>query len=399
MAFKQPFVTAISMRRSILAAATILCVGVIAVWVSYSKNDSEYRAHCERLQEEQDWSRLRQVAGDWKLNTDQIDEPLTFLAEAEFQSGNLQAAVDYLLAVPSGSKKCFASLIAALEIQFDQLNQPLDAVETLNRMIKLRPWSISSHQRLIFFYAMTLQRQELRKAIDDAINARAEPPDAYVYLLLAGKLSFSNGFAKNSEWLQADPDNELFQVARTIQLLDSVKSSDNPATQASLPEYWIAFEALREKYPNNISLLTYAIEEAAGEFDTDRVSALLAGVPDSDYDSVLWKWHGWLNLQLNQPEVCEASLLRSIENFPLDWRTWHDLAACRRKLGNLDGAAQAQQIANAGKELRKTVLQLTNASAISAQTLEKLASYAASCGDDRTAMAILQRQRDGQIPE
>lgn len=362
-------------------------------------SDTEFRELCEQLVEQEDWAQLKTAATTWKKSTEIVDEPITFLAEAEYQSGNPETAVQHLLSVPRGNRRSFSSLIAASEIQFEQLNRPLDGVSTLERMIEQRPWSTTSHQRLIFFYAITLQREKMLAAIDRAISMKAEPPDAYVYLLLAGKLSFSNGFAKNSQWLKTSPESELFQVARVIQLLDSVKTSDNEATVSTLPQYRSTFDALRKKYPQNIALLTYAVEEAAAEFDIEAVADLLSRVAEKADDSVLLKWRGWLHLQNGQDEEALAALLQSIEKFALDWRTWHDLAACYRKLGQLDEAARTQQIATVGKQLRKEVLQLKNAALISPETLEKLASYAASCGEDRVAVAILLRLRGGQTPE
>lgn len=392
-----------SLNRSTLRVLFfVILVSVIGVSVflwTQQKSDQQFLESCQKFDDEEAWQELKNEASLWIAQADQPDEALTFMAEAEYQLGRPEEAVKHLLQVPRGSKRRFRSFIAASGIQFSELNQPLAGIETLKRMIKMRPSSTTSHQRLIFFYAVTLQRELMLAAIEDAIASNAEPPDAYVYLLLAGKLSFSNGFAKNSEWLRSDPKSELFRAARIIQLLDSVKTSESQQRQRATQEYWKVFHDLRDEYPQNIVLAIYEIEQAAEEFDLDRVRSLMDEIPESRLDPVLLKWKGWLELESSQPQIAEGLLLRSIEGFRLDWRVWHDLASCRRRLGDLNGAEQAEQIARVGKELRKEVLQLKNAALIESKTLEKLASYAASCGDNRIALAILKRLRRGQRPK
>lgn len=392
-----------SLNRSTLRVLFfVILVSVIGVSVflwTQQKSDQQFLESCQKLDDQEAWQELKNEASLWIAQADQPDEALTFMAEAEYQLGRPEEAVKNLLQVPRGSKRRFRSFIAASGIQFSELNQPLAGIETLKRMIKMRPSSTTSHQRLIFFYAVTLQRELMLAAIEDAIASNAEPPDAYVYLLLAGKLSFSNGFAKNSEWLRSDPKSELFRAARIIQLLDSVKTSESQQRQRATQEYWKVFHDLRDEYPENIVLAIYEIEQAAEEFDLDRVRSLMDEIPESRLDPVLLKWKGWLELESSQPQIAEGLLLRSIEGFRLDWRVWHDLASCRRRLGDLNGAEQAEQIARVGKELRKEVLQLKNAALIESKTLEKLASYAASCGDNRIALAILKRLRRGQRPK
>lgn len=375
-----------------------LTVGVAAIFLLAGKSDEEYLKECEKALDGKNWERLQQVASDWKSQSADSGNAMTFLADAKLHLGMPEEAVEELLRIPKGSRQRYRGLIAAAEIQFGQLNRPLEGIDTLERITEIRPTSSTAHQRIIFFYGVTLQRAKMLEAINKAIDSRAEPPDAYVYLLLAGKLSFSNGFEKNSEWLAGNPDNEIFEVARMIQLIDSVTLSENPTTQKSLPAYWDAFDQLRKKYPDNLALASFEAEKAAKDFALDRMDKILTSIPEEKYDGVLLKWRGWLALQRGNLKAALEMLEKSLDDSRLDWRVWHDLSRCRRRLGDLDGAEQAEQIALVGKQLHKDVLQLPNAGAIQSETLKTLASYAASCGDDRVALAIMLRLQQGQSP-
>ncbi|MCR9199607.1 MAG: hypothetical protein NXI04_13245 [Planctomycetaceae bacterium] len=383
---------------AILAALAILVVVSLTAVVLTRWSDDDFRKACTAAADEEDWEQLRQVAGQWVERGSQPDEALTFLAEAEYQSGSLEDAVTHLLAIPASSERAYNALIAACDLQFGELNRPLDGVETLKRMIRQKPGSITTRRRLIFFYAVTLQRRAMLDAIHDAIRAQAEPPDAYAYLVLAEELSFSNGFTKNSEWLGSDPDSELFQVARTIQLLDSVSASDSASTRASLPQYLEVFQELREKFPANPELIHFELASAIREFDVDRVRSLLAQAEDGSKHYLILKSRGWLAAQDEDFVAAEAHYLASIAEFSMDWTTWHQLASCRRRLGKLDEAVAAEQIARVGKDIQKEILQQENTAAISVETLAKIASYAASCGDELVARAILIRLNSGQAP-
>lgn len=386
--------------RPVALLAVVVTVGLLIVLIYRlltTKSDDEFRNLCKELRENESWPKLVECASEWSKTTEIPDEAILFLAEAEFELGSPVRAIEYLLSVPEESSRCFPALIAACDLQFGELNRPMDGVATLERMIKKTPSSISSRQRLIFFYAMTLQREKMLDAIFDAIRAKAEPPDGYAYLMIAEELSFSNGFTKNSEWLKSDPDSELFSVARTVQLLNGLESSDSPQNNQALIRCRETYQGLLKQYPQNSTLLEAEISRAAAEFDLAKVQELINQATDPK-TSVILRWQGWVSFQNDEFQQSLAALKQSLEAFPLDWEAWHQLSACKRRLGDTEGASSAAQIAIVGKAIRKTVLQLENVSAISPETLKSMASYTASCGMDEVSLAILMRLRAGQTP-
>ena len=108
---------------------------------------------------------------------------------------------------------------------------------------------------------------------------------------------------------------------------------------------------------------------------------------------MLLRQRGWLKFQQEEFEHCKTLLEDSLRINPLDWHAWHELAACRRRLGDLAGSTDASQIALDGKELRKKLLQMSDAAAIQPDTLAEIAKYAKACGDQQTANAIFRRVR------
>ncbi|MEQ9411125.1 MAG: hypothetical protein RIK87_25660 [Fuerstiella sp.] len=388
-------------RRRLMGVigVAVLLLGGLSLVPLLTWSDEQYRARCRELSDAEQWDQLQKVAADWVSAASMPDEAYIYLADAQLNSGQPLLAIENLLRVPPQSHRSFAALITACNLQFGPVNRPLDGVRTLELMIQQRPSSISSHQRLIFFYAVTLQRNRMLAAIYDAIRAGAEPPDAYGYLILADHLSFSNGFTKNSEWLKSDPEAEVFQAARIVQLIDQVKSSEDPAAGAALERYVESFEQLRQKYPENLVLLRSAIERAAENYDIEQVESLLNQVPAGTTDSVILRHQGWLKFQQDQFQDARRLLEQSLSEHALDWHAWHELAACHRRLGNLTEAEEASEIAITGKALRKELLQLEDAAAVSADLLARIGRYAESCGEQRVSAAIHRRlYAMGQVP-
>ena len=125
--------------------------------------------------------------------------------------------MDALARVPDSSPKAIPALLFASELQLGDANRPLDVVQTVNRLLNLSPQSITARQRIIFFHAITLQHEEMLRSIREAISMASEPPEVYVYLVIASDLRFSNGFTLTDRWIQSDPENDLLVIARAVQ--------------------------------------------------------------------------------------------------------------------------------------------------------------------------------------
>jgi Flp pilus assembly protein TadD len=133
---------------------------------------------------------------------------------------------------------------------------------------------------------------------------------------------------------------------------------------------------------------------AIGRHDIDDVGQLLAEAPaDAWDDSTFWRFRGWYHHQFDDFDEAEKAYRKSLELYPLDWETWHNLAATLRQVKDLDGAEQAQMIALQGKELRKSIRQLSDARAVSPEIFTEMRDYCVACGDHLTAASLQTRIR------
>jgi tetratricopeptide (TPR) repeat protein len=353
---------------------------------------SEFRIQCERAIAEHDWTTLQKVAGEWTRWESAEPDAWLYLGEAYSQLSDHAAAVDALVRVPDASPKSHPALLIASDLQFGPLNQPLKAVETLKRLIRVTPHSITARQRLIYFYAVTLQRAEMIDAIRSAISAQSEPPESYVYLIIADHLSFSNGVAEVDKWMKSAPDAEVFQVARVLQLIDRIENAETPAPENLSKGAFAELQRLVQKYPKNLALYRYQLEAAAREQDLEKMERLIRlGPMGAENDSVICRHKAWYYLRAGHLGQAETAIKKSLELFPMDWHSWNELSSVLRRQGKLDDAESTAKIALEGKELRKELVQLSNARSLSTSQLQRIGRYAEIVGDEKVFGGVTTR--------
>ena len=383
------------------AVAGLWWLGNVGHRVWAADKAEEFKQACLQHSDNEDWPQLEAEAQRWLEWDDTDPDAWLYFADARLQQNDPVAAVDALRRVPDSSDKAIPSLLLASELQLGAANRPLDVVQTLEHLLKLRPDSTTAHQRIIFFNAITLQYSRMRDAIRSAISYGSEPPEVYTYLVIAGDLRLTNGFMLTDRWIQSDPENELLVIARAVQyalLMDRLESSDvEPSAQVLEREE--RMRELLERYPHSAALLRYHLHIAASEENLDQVGRLLAQVNDeTGHDSVIWRYRGWYHARHDALDDAERAYRRSLELDRLDWRTWHELAAVLRRLGRLDEAEQVQRISLEGKDLQKELLQLPDVAAVTIPLLERIRNYASHCGADFVVQGIESRLGQGQSP-
>lgn len=356
----------------------------------------EFQSACRETVAAEDWSGLIETASRWSAWDTEAAEAWVYQAQGFQELGEPNRAVELLLHVPDHSEKAEAALLVAASLYFEVLGQPRKAVPVLKRLLNVNQTSITAHQRLIFFYGITLQRVEMLAQIRKAIELGAEPPDAYVYQQLASRLTFSNGYPMTQQWLRNDPESELFLVATAVHLSvarDQAEDGDDEPLAEKEQRHGEVRGLLRQ-YPESLPVLRYLLHLAISRNDTDDVGQLLAEVPaDAWDDSIFWRCRGWYHHQFDEFDEAEKAYRKSLELYPLDWETWHYLAATLRQVKDLDGAEQAQVLALQGKELRKSILQLSDARAVSPEIFTEMRDYCVACGDQLTAESLQTRIR------
>ncbi|MBL8810432.1 MAG: hypothetical protein JNM43_09680 [Planctomycetaceae bacterium] len=376
-------------KRLITVLITIVLLAVILIptarWYSERQRLTELKTlkdDCKSCVRDEDWESLRSAAERWSELEPTDANAWLNLADALQKLGEPQKSVEALLKVPKTDRKVRPAYLLASEMQMREARQPLQGIATLETLRDIDPDAEIVRRQLISLYALTLQRQKMIREIYSAFQYRAEPKEAYVYLMLSDHLSFTNGFQLNTQWLSAAPDSELFAVARLVQLSDTLQrlekqDEDTEEQKKSVQEQ---MASLRQKYSKNRALLVTELERLVLEQNIDAVGELLNDSTDDSDDSLMMRYRGWHCLMTEDYAKAEGHYRASIKLMPLDWRTWHELADVLRNLKRLDEAENAAKIAVMGKELRKICLSLPDASQAPEELLLQILNYATACG-------------------
>ena len=382
----------------LLAVVGLAAVGVWLQQQRQKKADAErqiaYKQRCSDLTDKGDWERLESVAKEWTDWEPETDDGWLYLADSYLQRQDVLSAQRYLLNVPDTSPKALDSLLLASELQFGAAKRPLQVPATIARVVNIAPGLITARRRLIFYYAMTLQRVDMVKAIRDAMAANAEPVESYVYLMISDHLSFTNGVQMTREWITENPDNEILEVASAIHLADLMENSESASDEPEAAKVARSrtMVNLLSKYPSNPTLLNYFLDRKVRDFDTDAVDRLLEQFPEEARDdSLYWRFRGWAAAQHNEGAAAEEAYRKSLELNRLDWHTWHELAGVLRKAGELDEAEKLQAVAVIGKTLRSDLQQIPDVASPESEHLLRIHDYAERCGDQFVADALAVR--------
>lgn len=359
------------------------------------------RQRCDKAMKDKNWSQLETSATAWLKLDRKNGFAWLYLGEAAQRQGDFERAAECLSALDEADPKCQPALLELVELQLGKFNRPLDAMETCRRIIKLNPLVAKAHQRLIFFYAMTLQRREMIREIRRTIDLNAAEPEAYAYLLLASSLRFSNGYQVNTHWLKSDPDNEYFQVARAVFLARGAAEQDKSISESNPSPAKPGFDRLllecREKFPDNAEILAYLLEAEVEAGNADNVASLLATAPAAaELDSRFWRFKGWYHAAANDLEEAERAYRESLKWDPYDWRSRHQLAGVLRRQNKLDEVDALTELALEGKRLEQALLELPNTGEINVELAREIAEFSERIGDVQVASRI-RASLDGPI--
>lgn len=385
-------------RRQIAVLSGVLSLCLI-VWFLSSKSIGSRRKRCQEALVALNWEQLRSEATEWTLVDEESAEAWTFLARAQERLGDYEGAVESLRRVPKTSPEASTAQLAIVELSFGSLNKPQFGAEMCEEILKQDPESVTARQRLIFFLVMTRQRARMIDQIRTAMKLRTESKDSYIYLFFADYLPFTNAAELNRQWLAGTPDSELFEVGRAVYLaetLDAGVSLDNRegalAAEEALAEKETRMKELLEKYPHNIELLAYHLNQARLVGDLNRAVELMSMAPlESESDNRFWRIKGWIHSLRGENEEAESSYRKAIELHPLDWGTRTLLAQLMQQQQQLQEASQLRQIVKQANELRREIEVLPSADQIPISSIRKLIDYATACGDQLYAESLNRR--------
>ena len=364
-------------------------------WLSHRRAALETR--CRESLKSKRWDELEQLTADWCRWDANHAVAWVLAAQAAQGNRNWRRAAECLGHLPDSDPRTVPALVERMRLLFEELNQPLEAVATCERLLRIEPRASRAHSRLIFFYAMSLQRQELVRCIRRAIDVRSEPPEAYVYLFGADWLVFSNALAINTHWLESCPDYEPFLVARALHLATMVPSQQEQAanSHASQAGDLTLLNEYLQRFPDNLEVLAFHLKRTAEAGDTAGLAPLLTRAPAAaESDNRFWRYKGLYHLERTETAEAREAFGRGLATQPYDWRARHELANALRLLERPAEAERQSRLALAGKEIEQQITKLQNVAEASEELLEKIAAYAAASGDRQVADALRFRLGD-----
>ncbi len=337
-----------------------------------------YRKQCKKATTARDWKKLESAANRWLELDPHNNDALLFGAEAGVQLDQLERAVELLGRVDNTYHGVLPALAGRGDILFSDLNLPLAAVENWKRMLKINERAGIAHQRLIYFYAMTLQRQKMVKQIKWSMSLGCEPPESYSYLIMQNVLSFSDGVALLTRWRSHYPQNEVLEVAHAV--YSAKQTSDNGMAtfgiQTVVPGDKTLLNRVLKKYPSNPELLALKIDLAIFEGDDSAVANLLAQASsEAEADSRFWRYRGWLLKKRKKIDSASESLEHAIELNPFEWQSRLLLADAFRLLNNTEKADKQAKIASVGKKLQEKLFERPTARDVDADLIEMIYEY------------------------
>jgi hypothetical protein len=360
------------------------------------------QAGCLAALDAEEWRRAELLGLRWAELEPSSSRVLVSLADAAKGQRAFDRMADYLGRVSDDDPQALKLLALAGELQFNEMQKPFAAERTWLRMIGIEPRASAPRKKLMYIYALTLQRQKLWMQIIEAIRTRSESPDAYVYLLLLNDLKFTDAFPRVTSWLEHNPDSEILQVAQAYALAEAPADIDlsRYGDGKLKPGDRSLVEKAMEKHPDNLELLAFQLAAAIEEGDIAQVARLLQNLPASaDGDSRLWRARGWHARAVGDLANADNAYRRGVSIYPFDWRSRHEWSQVLRRLQRDNEAENQAELALTGKQLERDIMELTSTSQLPPIILARIGDYSNSLGQDEIAEAVAARTVAAEMPQ
>jgi len=216
------------MRRIVRVVLVFLLIGA-AIWLSgrgwYAYRIHALAAECQMLERAGSWARLMRSAREWMRLSPDSREARQAGAKAGKVLRDVDAVAEFLNGFPRGRPEDVPWLSMLADLEFGPLNRPQIGAKVCQEILQIIPDHGESHQRLVFFYAMTQQQVAMQSQIGLAMNSNCELPESYVYGFLGSGLRLQNGSQVTQRWLAGDSASELLLVAQALHISTSLEGA------------------------------------------------------------------------------------------------------------------------------------------------------------------------------
>lgn len=351
------------------------------------------------LRQAGNWRRLETLSSKWAERDPASALPWLLAAEAAEKRGAMNRVAQYLEQLPPDDPRTPDVLLELATIYFGDLNQPQAGVAACQRALKIDPNHREAHRRLIFYYGITVQRAKMVQQARKVILRGCEFPEAYVYVVGANWLTFSNAYELNEKWLRSGSDDETYRVAQIIHwagasglqtAADFVEDVDTSRVKQA--EHEKRLREVFERYPNNSELLAYFLEKHATKGNASVVEELLSRVPASAAeDNRFWHFKGWLHMARGELSEAELAYRKALELNPYAWQSQFQLAGVLRQQQRFEETEAMVALALEGKQLQETILQLPDVQSVPMDVFQRMQQYAEETGDHEVATQLALR--------
>ncbi|MDP1797596.1 MAG: hypothetical protein Q8K78_08950 [Planctomycetaceae bacterium] len=365
------------------------------------------RAECERFATNRNWPHLLVTAQAWKSLEPHRREVLQAGATAGRELRDAASTMQFLRDYPHERAEDIPWLQMRADLEIGRLQDPESAARTWQAIIELDPQSVTTRQRLIFFYAVTTQPVELLAAVRDAASAECDLPEFYIYAFLADGIRLSNALDRLQQWMNRRERKELLMVAYALNKarnlegsIPSLEEAEAEAMRQSQIQRAGFLLQLRQMFPENHQVLAYDLGQAVQVGKSLSVAELLAQAkPAADADFRFWRARGWLFLRTGNLEFAREAFEESLRLHPLDWRTRYYIADWARRTGDTAYAERQYRLSATGKQLETELLAVADVSSVPVELLTRLVAFAADTGDELVAyrLSVLIHQQSSSL--
>ncbi len=387
--YQLPLPRILECRIVVIAFPIVVCI------YCYFGTNCILRWRCYELELKKQWDNLDRVSSKWAVEQPDCVDSWWYRAQAAIGEKQWAEAAEFLSHVGTNDSSSVRAKRQLAELWFEQLNQPLKAVQADLQIVGRDPSTADSQERLVRFYAVTLQRSELIRQAHEAIRSGGDVPMTYYYLVGASFLRDSDQYKLTTKWLASDPDIELFQVAQTLWVTDW-KMMSYPKIAFKYSNVPNASE-LRVRYPHNAELLRYFCEESLLNGDVQAVRNGLSQMSEKAAENAyFWRLRSWLNFATGNLEAADTDARQAVKIDPFYWRGYHQLAEINRQRLATETIQRWAEVARSGQNLEDQMNRMESDQEYRQSLFRKILAYIELCDEKKVAGKMRQRLEESR---